>query len=62
MNGAGPVEVPYWARPGRSLRRAIVDVSRKSEMHMRSDRPGLIIRRRLLKLMTAHGEVEVPAS
>jgi hypothetical protein len=41
---------------------AIVDVSRKIEMHMPFDRPGLIIRRRLLELMKAHGEVEVPAS
>jgi hypothetical protein len=53
---------PLLARPGRSLRRAIVDVIRKIEMHMWSDRPGLIIRRRLLTLMTARGEVEVPAS
>jgi hypothetical protein len=41
---------------------AIVDVRRKIEMHMRSDRPRLFIRRRLLELMKAHGEVEVPAS
>jgi phenylpropionate dioxygenase-like ring-hydroxylating dioxygenase large terminal subunit len=41
---------------------AIVDVSRKIEMHMPSDRPGMIIRRRLLELMKAHGEVEVPAA
>jgi phenylpropionate dioxygenase-like ring-hydroxylating dioxygenase large terminal subunit len=41
---------------------AIVDVSRKIEMHMPSDRPGLIIRKRLLDLMAAHGEAEVPAA
>ncbi len=39
---------------------AIVDMGRKLEMHMPSDRPGMIMRRRLLELLTAHGEVEVP--
>jgi len=38
---------------------AILDVSLKLEAHMPSDRPGLIMRRRLLELLTAHGEVEV---
>jgi phenylpropionate dioxygenase-like ring-hydroxylating dioxygenase large terminal subunit len=41
---------------------AIVDMSRKIEMHMPSDRPGMIMRRRLLDLMKQHGEIEVPAS
>lgn len=40
---------------------AIVDVSRRIEMHMPSDRPGIIMRRRLLDLMKTHGEIEVPA-
>lgn len=40
---------------------AIVDVSRKIEVHMPSDRPGLIMRKRLLALFEAHGETEVPA-
>jgi hypothetical protein len=39
---------------------AIVDVSRKIEMHMPSDRPGLLMRRRLLTLLEAHGERELP--
>ena len=39
---------------------AIVDMGRKLEMHMPSDRPGMIMRKRLLELLTAHGEVEVP--
>jgi phenylpropionate dioxygenase-like ring-hydroxylating dioxygenase large terminal subunit len=39
---------------------AIVDMSRKIEMHMPSDRPGMIMRRRLLALLQAHGEAEVP--
>ena len=40
---------------------AIVDISRKIEMHMPSDRPGMIMRRRLLELLTQHGETEVAA-
>jgi phenylpropionate dioxygenase-like ring-hydroxylating dioxygenase large terminal subunit len=40
---------------------AIVDISRKIEMHMPSDRPGMIMRKRLLALLNAHGETEVPA-
>jgi phenylpropionate dioxygenase-like ring-hydroxylating dioxygenase large terminal subunit len=39
---------------------AIVDMGRKLEMHMPSDRPGMIMRRRLLELLAAHGETEVP--
>jgi phenylpropionate dioxygenase-like ring-hydroxylating dioxygenase large terminal subunit len=39
---------------------AIVDMSRKIEMHMPSDRPGMIMRRRLMELLKSHGEVEVP--
>jgi hypothetical protein len=39
---------------------AIVDMSRKIEMHMPSDRPGMIMRNRLKKLLEDHGEVEVP--
>ena len=38
---------------------AIVDVTRKIEMHMSSDRPGLIMRKRLLALLEAHGEREM---
>jgi phenylpropionate dioxygenase-like ring-hydroxylating dioxygenase large terminal subunit len=40
---------------------AVVDISRKVEMHMPSDRPGLIMRRRLLELLEAHGETEIAA-
>ena len=39
---------------------AIVDVSRKIENHMPSDRPGMIMRKRLFALLQEHGEVEVP--
>jgi phenylpropionate dioxygenase-like ring-hydroxylating dioxygenase large terminal subunit len=39
---------------------AIVDMSRKVEMHMPSDRPGMLMRKRLLALLNAHGETEVP--
>jgi phenylpropionate dioxygenase-like ring-hydroxylating dioxygenase large terminal subunit len=39
---------------------AIVDMSRKIEMHMPSDRPGMIMRRQLLDLLKTHGEIEVP--
>jgi phenylpropionate dioxygenase-like ring-hydroxylating dioxygenase large terminal subunit len=38
---------------------ATVDVRRKVEMHMPSDRPGIIMRKRLLALLEAHGETEV---
>ncbi|MDU1670098.1 MAG: Rieske 2Fe-2S domain-containing protein, partial [Bradyrhizobium sp.] len=40
---------------------AIVDMSRKIEMHMPSDRPGMIMRKRLLDLLRAHDEDEIPA-
>jgi phenylpropionate dioxygenase-like ring-hydroxylating dioxygenase large terminal subunit len=39
---------------------AIVDMGRKIEMHMPSDRPGMIMRRRLLALLEEHGERELP--
>ena len=38
---------------------AIVDISRKIEMHMPSDRPGRPTRKRLLALLQEHGEVEM---
>lgn len=38
---------------------AILDVTLKLEAHMPSDRPGLIMRRRLLDLLAANGEDEV---
>lgn len=36
-----------------------IDVSRKVEMHMPSDRPGLIVRKLLLNLLEKYGEEEV---
>ena len=39
---------------------AIVDMSRKIEMHMPSDRPGMLMRTRLLKLLHEHNEEERP--
>jgi hypothetical protein len=39
---------------------AIVDMGRKIEMHMPSDRPGMIMRTRLNQLLHQHGEREVP--
>ena len=39
---------------------AIVDMSRKIEMHMPSDRPGMLMRNRLLALLKAQGETEIP--
>ena len=36
-----------------------LDMSRRIEAHMTSDRPGMIMRRRLLKLLEDHGEAEV---
>ncbi|WP_271573381.1 pantoate--beta-alanine ligase [Bradyrhizobium sp. CCBAU 11361] len=41
---------------------AIVDMGRKIEMHMPSDRPGMIMRKRLLDLLRQHGEEELPRS
>ena len=38
---------------------ACIDVRRRQEFHMASDRPGLIMRRMLLELLEAHGEREV---
>ena len=38
---------------------AAIDMSRKAEAHMPSDRPGMIMRNRLLALLKAHGEEEV---
>jgi phenylpropionate dioxygenase-like ring-hydroxylating dioxygenase large terminal subunit len=38
---------------------APVDISRRSEENMLSDRPGVIMRQRLLALLAAHGETEV---
>jgi phenylpropionate dioxygenase-like ring-hydroxylating dioxygenase large terminal subunit len=39
---------------------AIVDMSRRIEMHMPSDRPGVLMRKRLLALLHEHGEIEIP--
>jgi phenylpropionate dioxygenase-like ring-hydroxylating dioxygenase large terminal subunit len=39
---------------------AIVDMGRKIEMHMPSDRPGMIMRNRLLELLHTHNEEEQP--
>lgn len=41
---------------------AVVDISRKVEMHMPSDRPGLLMRKRLVQLLEDHGEREVARS
>ncbi len=38
---------------------AILDVSRRIEFHMPSDRPGMIMRQRLLKLLRENGDEEV---
>jgi hypothetical protein len=38
---------------------APIDLSRKVEAHMPSDRPGVIMRQRLLALLKKHGETEV---
>jgi phenylpropionate dioxygenase-like ring-hydroxylating dioxygenase large terminal subunit len=35
-----------------------IDMSRREEAHMISDRPGMIMRRRLMKLLEEHGESE----
>jgi hypothetical protein len=35
-------------------------MSRKIEMHMPSDRPGMMMRTRLNRLLHENGEVEVP--
>ena len=36
-----------------------IDVSRRVEEHMPSDRPGLVVRKLLMDLLARHGEVEV---
>ena len=38
---------------------ACIDTTRRVEFHMDSDRPGLVMREKLLKLLRAHGEDEV---
>jgi phenylpropionate dioxygenase-like ring-hydroxylating dioxygenase large terminal subunit len=38
---------------------ACIDTRRRQEFHMPSDKPGLLIRKQLMALLTAHGEVEV---
>lgn len=38
---------------------ACIDTTRKQEFHMPSDRPGLIVRKQLLALLTEHGEHEI---
>ena len=44
---------------GPCLQEYDLDQALKAEKHMSSDRPGLIMRRRLLELLQAHGEAEV---
>jgi hypothetical protein len=39
---------------------AIVDMNRKIEKHMPSDRPGMLMRKRLLELLQSHNEEEQP--
>jgi hypothetical protein len=36
-----------------------IDVGRRAEANMVSDRPGMIMRKRLMKLLEDHGEAEV---
>jgi hypothetical protein len=36
-----------------------IDMARRIEAHMPSDRPGMMMRRRLMKLLEEHGETEV---
>jgi hypothetical protein len=38
-----------------------MDMGRRVEAHMVSDRPGMIMRKRLMKLFEDHGEAEVYA-
>ena len=38
---------------------ACIDVSRRVEFSMATDRPGLIMRQKLLELLARHGEQEV---
>lgn len=39
-----------------------LDITLHQEKHMPSDRPGLIIRKKMLELLTAHGEREISAA
>jgi phenylpropionate dioxygenase-like ring-hydroxylating dioxygenase large terminal subunit len=41
---------------------AVIDTSRKVESHMPSDRPGMLMRKRLLALLREHGEEEISAA
>ena len=41
------------------LKRIVHDLAHRTEAHMTSDRPGLIMRRRLLDLLKDHNEPEV---
>jgi hypothetical protein len=36
-----------------------LDTRRRAEFHMESDKPGLLMRRKLLALLEQHGEAEV---
>ena len=38
---------------------ACIDTARRVEFHMDSDKPGLIMRKKLLELLRRHGESEV---
>ena len=38
---------------------ACIDTRRRQEFHMPSDKPGLLIRKQLMALLTEHGETEV---
>ncbi len=38
---------------------AVIDIARKVESHMPSDRPGMLMRKRLLSLLREHGEEEI---
>jgi hypothetical protein len=41
---------------------ATIELSRRVEDHMPSDRPGIIMRRRLLELLQSNGEQEISAT
>lgn len=38
---------------------ACIDTRRRQEFHMPSDRPGLLVRKQLMDMLAAHGEIEV---
>lgn len=38
---------------------ACIDLGRHAEFHMHSDRPGILMRRKLMQLLESHGEKEV---